>query len=104
LTPLDRKVADLEGLPRRNGELVFEAPWQGRAFGLAVAMNEQGAYEWEEFRRHLADEIGRAPECEFYASWIGALERLLSDEGVLDRSELEGRKAEYLLMKRDEAF
>lgn len=25
-------------LPRRNGELVFEAPWQGRAFGLALAL------------------------------------------------------------------
>ena len=24
-------------LPRRNGELVFEAPWESRAFGLAAA-------------------------------------------------------------------
>jgi nitrile hydratase accessory protein len=101
---IDRTVADLEGLPRRNGELVFEAPWEGRALGMAVAMNEQGSYEWEEFRRRLADEIGRAPECGFYASWIGALEGLLLDEGVLSPSELEERKAEYLSMKREEVF
>jgi nitrile hydratase accessory protein len=101
---IDRTVADLEGLPRRNGELVFEAPWQGRAFGLAVAMNEQGSYEWDEFRRRLADEIGRPPDGGFYASWIGALEGLLSDEGVLSPSELEERKAEYLSMKREEVF
>ena len=28
-------------LPRRNGELVFEAPWQGRAFGMALAVVER---------------------------------------------------------------
>jgi nitrile hydratase accessory protein len=101
---IDRRAADLEGLPRKNGELVFDAPWQGRAFGVVVAMNEQGAYEWEEFRRRLAAEIGRAPEREYYASWIGALEGLLLEEGVLDPSELESRKTEYLSMERDDVF
>ena len=52
----DRRVADMEGpaaLPRENGELVFEAPWEGRAFGIAVALAEQGRYEWEDFRQWL---------------------------------------------------
>ena len=30
-------------VPRRNGELLFAAPWEGRAFGLAAAYVE-GAY------------------------------------------------------------
>ena len=36
---VNQAVGSLDGvaaLPRKNGELVFEAPWQGRAFGLAV--------------------------------------------------------------------
>jgi nitrile hydratase accessory protein len=101
---IDRRVADLDSLPRKNGELVFEAPWQGRAFGLAVAMNEQGAYAWEEFRRRLAAEIGDAPERDYYASWMRALETLLLEQQLLDPSELERRKAEYLSMQRDEVF
>ena len=28
--------------PRDNGELVFAAPWESRAFGLALALNEAG--------------------------------------------------------------
>jgi nitrile hydratase accessory protein len=101
---VDRRVAELDGLPRKNGELVFEAPWQGRAFGLAVAMNEQGAYDWGEFQRRLAAEIARAPARDYYASWIAALKRLLLEEGLLDPSELEHRKAEYLSMARDDVF
>lgn len=101
---IQRGVAELDGLPRKNGELVFEAPWQGRAFGLAVAMNEQGAYDWDEFGARLQAEIGRTPEREYYASWISALERLLLEEGVLDPAELERRRAEYLSMERDEVF
>ena len=37
---LPDEVAFMEGvaaLPRDNGELVFAAPWEGRAFALAVA-------------------------------------------------------------------
>src|SRR5262249_18525318 len=47
---VDRVVAAMEGataLPRENGELVFDEPWQGRAFGMAVALHEDGLYEWE---------------------------------------------------------
>lgn len=101
---IDRRVADLEGLPRKNGELVFDAPWQSRAFGMAVAMSEQGRYGWEEFRGRLIAEIGEAPEREYYESWLGALERLLVDGGVLGRDDLERRRSEYLCMERDEVF
>ena len=33
-------------LPRRNGELVFEAPWQGRVFGMALAVVERLGVPW----------------------------------------------------------
>ncbi len=43
----DREVADLDGLPRKNGELVFEAPWQGRAFGMAAVLRNERGLEWD---------------------------------------------------------
>ena len=64
---VDRVVAAMEGqaaLPRKNGELVFDEPWQGRVFGMAVALHEQGLYDWEEFRQALIAQIagrGSAP-------------------------------------------
>ena len=54
---MTRLLADLD-VPRSNGELVFSAPWESRAFGMAVALHEQGAYDWDAFRDRLVAEIG----------------------------------------------
>ena len=47
---LDQRIADMDAqiaLPRQNGELVFQTPWEARAFGMAVALDENGAYgDW----------------------------------------------------------
>ena len=101
---VDRRVADLEGLPRRNGELVFETPRQSRAFGMAVVLNERGTYVWNEFRGRLVAEIARDPECEYYGSWLAALEGVLLDQGVLTAEELDRRRGEYARQERDEVF
>src|SRR5215831_1472013 len=57
----ERLIAHMEGtaaLPRKNGELVFNAPWESRAFGMAAALYEQGLYQrWDEFRDRLIAEI-----------------------------------------------
>ena len=47
-------------LPRKNGELVFEAPWQARAFGMAIALAQQGRYAWDDFRRQFIASIAQA--------------------------------------------
>lgn len=84
--------------PRRNGELVFEAPWESRLFGLTLALCEAGLFEWEEFRRLLIEEIGAfdaagaAPESwSYYARWAAAFERLLAAKGLCAPAELEAR-------------
>jgi nitrile hydratase accessory protein len=69
-------------LPRSNGELVFSAPWEGRAFAMAVGLVDALGLDWEEFRSRLIEEIGAAPERPYYESWLAALERLASDHGV----------------------
>ena len=83
---MTRAVPAMDGAaapPRKNGELVFEAPWQSRAFGMAVALYEAGRFEWNDFRERLIEEIARAPDAPYYACWTAALERLLFDRGMV---------------------
>ena len=71
--------------PRDNGELVFAAPWESRAFGLALALNEAGLIDWEDFRQALIREIGdweaahpSGAGWSYYECWLRALERTAS--------------------------
>ncbi|MGH9087762.1 MAG: nitrile hydratase accessory protein [Acidimicrobiales bacterium] len=88
---------DEMGPPRRNGELVFEKPWEGRVFGLAIAMAERGRFEWGAFRSLLVEETAAddagvragVPSGAYYERWYRALERLLSDLGTVDTPELD---------------
>ena len=91
-------VLDVDGPaapPRSNGELVFAEPWESRAFGLALALHDGGAFEWEDFRRRLiaavADWERDHPEGEcwsYYRCWLTALEGVLESEGVVGEGEL----------------
>ena len=49
--PARRQHGGPIAVPRKNGELVFEEPWEGRVFGMAVALHDQRLYGWEEFQR-----------------------------------------------------
>lgn len=60
--------------PRSNGELVFEAPWQGRAFGICLALLEREGLGWEDFRPYLGAAIERQPEASYYQCFADALE------------------------------
>jgi hypothetical protein len=64
-------------LPRKNGELVFEAPWQSTAFGLAAAVVEhQFGGDREPFRRELIKAIAAEPDRPYWENWVTALECL----------------------------
>lgn len=91
---------------------VFHAPWQARAFAIAVALSDEGTYEWTAFQERLAAEIervdeaavpgdGRASEAAYYRRWIAALERLLLADGVLENDELTERTREFAEGERD---
>ena len=43
--------------PMANGDVVFDAPWQSRVFGMARVLCEQGVYTWDEFRGCLIQRI-----------------------------------------------
>jgi nitrile hydratase accessory protein len=90
LATVDRVLGADAALPRDNGELVFEEPWQGRALGMGVVALERSGASWADFRRHLAAAIAARPPVEaesaataYYACWLDALESLLAERGQL---------------------
>ena len=98
----DRQISTMEAqiaLPRENGELVFQAPWEARAFGLAVALNENDLYEWREFSAELAATIAAADQnndpSSYYTRWVASLEELIIAKGLLSREQLDAKIAEY---------
>jgi nitrile hydratase accessory protein len=105
----DRRVTNMDeqlALPRQNGELVFVAPWEARAFGMAVALNEGGKYDWRAFSQELAAETATAERhglsLPYYERWLAALEKLVIAKGLVAPEELERRVAEYASGRRDE--
>jgi len=106
-----RLVSQMEGaiaVPRKNGELVFSAPWEGRVFGMAVALHDRRLYRWEEFQRSLIEEIGRAGSgddpARYYERWLASFERLLADKGLIGEDELEDRTEAFEFGERDEVY
>lgn len=46
--------------PASTGSWYLAAPWEGRAFGMAIALMDGGQYRWEEFRDRLIIEVALA--------------------------------------------
>jgi nitrile hydratase accessory protein len=98
--PVDLGTTGPAAPPRSNGELVFEAPWESRVFGLTVALCEAGRFEWSEFQRRLIAAVGRweaeHPDGEayhYYERWSEALESLLADRGIVAVDVIDQRAA-----------
>lgn len=96
-------------LPRSNGELVFDAPWQGRLFGLVVHLCKAGAFEWDEFKTHLIaviDESGLTDVCDpavYYRQFGEAFCRLAEAKRFFDDQALQERTAiEAALLAHDD--
>jgi nitrile hydratase len=90
------EIRDVD-LPRDNGELVFDTPWAGRAFGIAMALHAEGVYEWGEFRDLLVTEIGsHEPDdgTRYYDRWLDALQRLLLEQEMVTEAEITTRIGE----------
>ncbi len=102
-------LATAESIESAGGAAPFSAPWEARAFALAVALGARGNFRWAEFRDRLIDEIAAAdracvaPEADadasagqgYYECWLRALERLALDKRILARDEID-RRAEAI--------
>lgn len=75
------KLALIDRQPAKNGEPVFDEPWQARVFAMAVYLNQTGAFTWKEwadrFSNHIAEfEIGNKIKNsnDYYTLWTKTLE------------------------------
>ena len=91
---------DVEGPgapPRSNGELVFAAPWESRAFAMAVALSEAGVFSWRQFQAALIARIARQHNTStdwcYYEHWLGALEDVLASRAAVAARRARSRTA-----------
>ena len=84
--------------PRRNGELAFDEPWQGRSMALAVLLCEEGHFTWPQFQEELILQIGQweaqpsstRDDYRYWDHWQASLE-VLAGSRPLTASEIKGR-------------
>jgi len=77
---------------RLDPEHVFSAPWEARAFAMALKLSESGLFTWDEFRDRLIAEVGASDRIrardgtsdhrEYYEHFLRALEHLLAEKGI----------------------
>ncbi len=80
-----------QALPRKSGELVFQANWERRAFAMAVSLAEQGRFDWADFQQALIAAVDEAegedplnPSRGYFESWLVALEAVLAQSDLLE--------------------
>jgi nitrile hydratase accessory protein len=69
----------------RTADEPFTAPWQARAFAMAVVAAERMGVDWDEFRDRLKAAIAEEPKRPYYESWLDALERLTAESAPSQR-------------------
>ena len=91
------EISGPAAIPRRNGEPVFNEPWESRIFGAAVVLCNHGVFEWDEFRERLIAEIAKVDAqtktrghsaAPYYEHFLSALEQLLVDKGICASEEI----------------
>ncbi|MBD1550550.1 nitrile hydratase accessory protein [Pseudomonas typographi] len=101
--------------PRKNGEPVFDAPWQSRAFGMVVNLHTQGAYPWDEFKQRLIQHVAqgdRAAACAaapaanpgYYDQWVAAFCDLLIDKHLISPDEMDQRVNDFKTGVRQQVY
>ena len=88
--------------PMANGEVLFNEPWQGRVFAMALLLVEQGCFAWDEFQAELIEVIHAWEASDdqtrvyaYYEHFQEALRRILAAGNVVDSAELNARTTEF---------
>lgn len=105
----DRIAAEINSpaaIPRRNGEPVFNEPWESRVFGMAIGLCQHGLYGWDEFREHLIADISSADarheDSTYYERFLRVLQRLLVEKQICLDEEIGQRATAELLTADDD--
>ncbi|TQC49942.1 nitrile hydratase accessory protein [Rhodococcus sp. WS4] len=105
---VEKLVGTLPSVP--EGDTAFTAPWEIRAFAMAVAAYDASQFEWSEFQRSLIDSIrawenrsdpsGESP-WSYYEHWLAALETRLASSGAISGEDLDQRTRTVLATPPD---
>jgi nitrile hydratase accessory protein len=101
-----REVEELvQDLPSRPPQIVFNEPWEVRAFAIAVAAHKTGHYPWSDFQQALVASIRTweasgpqvgDPPWSYYEHWLNALEAVLDNHGAVAPGAVDRRTQEVL--------
>lgn len=90
---------ELPSLPRDEDGPVFSEPWEAQAFAMTLRLCEGGYFTWPEWAACLSEEIEAAQDAgdpdlgdTYYQHWLRALEKIVSQKGLLNTVELSRRK------------
>lgn len=85
-------LSELIDAARLDPDHVFSAPWDARAFAIALQLSKSGHFTWDEFRDHLIAEVrasdrirardGTSDHGEYYDHFLHALEKLLEEKDL----------------------
>ena len=77
---------------RLDPDHVFSAPWEARAFAIALQLAESGYFTWDEFRESLISEVrasdkirardGTTDHGEYYDHFLHALEHIVEEKKI----------------------
>jgi nitrile hydratase accessory protein len=94
----ERSIRTLAAETGLDPDRVFSAPWEARAFAIALAMSQSGLFSWDEFRANLIAQVGAsdrvrerdgtADRGEYYGHFLLALERTIAARGLVDAAEI----------------
>jgi nitrile hydratase accessory protein len=86
-------------LARRDGEPVFDEPWQAQALAAAHALVEGGQFTRQAWSEALGAELRRAEDADapdtaetYYQAVVAALERLVTESGAASPETLAERR------------
>lgn len=105
---VDEELRGEAAPPTANGELVFEAPWQSRVFGMARALCEHGYFHWDEFRAELIRQISDwetshhdAEPYGYYDLFLAALTQLVERKSLCLNADLTLKEQEFAARPHD---
>jgi nitrile hydratase accessory protein len=98
-----RGIDAITSLPRSNGELIFEEPWESRAFGMAAALADLGVFSWADFQAALINAIAEKDNAadeesrkyRYYERWLTVLEFLIAERKLVAMQDIDRRVAEF---------
>ena len=102
-------IHDLGGKPgygqvdRKESHVVFQDRWEAAVFAMTNAIVPAGAFQNIDRFRHAIERIDPEAYLQhgYYGRWLGAIESLLHEAGIVDQLELNQRAIEFGASEED---